>query len=67
MQIETEELVRRVLERCFEEPPPYSTDLSYDIIGRIQRCPELRREYEALGDEGTVNQWIGKAVRALTN
>lgn len=67
MQIETEELVRRVLEESFEELPPYSTDLSYDVIRMIQCRPEWRREYEALGDEGTVNQWVGKAVRALTN
>ena len=67
MQEETEELVRRVFRVDFEEPPPYSPDLSYDVIRRIQRRPEWRREYEALGDEGTVNQWIGKAVRALTN
>ena len=67
MQIETEELVRRVFEEIFEEPPAYSTDLSYDVIRRIQCRPEWRLEYEALGDAGTVNQWIGKAVRRLTN
>ena len=67
MQIETEDLVRRVLESSFEAPLPYSTDLSYDVVRRIQGCPEWEREHESLGDESTVNQWIGKAVKALTN
>ena len=64
MRTETEDLTRRVLD-SFEAPPTYSPDLSYEVSRRIMRCPEWWQEYEALGEEGTVNQWIGKAVRAL--
>lgn len=65
MKRETEDLVRRVFEDRGGAPPPYQPNLSYEVIRSIACCPAWRLEKEALGKEGTVNQWIGKAVRRL--
>ena len=65
LKMETEHLVQRVLASEYPTPPAYREDLSYQIIETIRCRPKWRQEYEALGEEATVNQWIGKAVKAL--